>query len=111
MLLSRDSVLNSLSYFHVCDNQCHLISCMTFLRGNYLPYTLKLMLAQFIDSRYFKLSEVNTIISNLTMGCSLHMSQSNDQQERDVSVSHSGIYDLMLFGAQSALHEELCVCV
>ena len=76
----------------------------------YLPYTLKLMLAQFIDSRYFKLSEVNTIISNLTMGCSLHMSQSNDQQERDVSVSHSGIYDLM-FGAQSALHEELCVCV
>lgn len=37
------------------------------------------------------------------------MSQSNDQQERDVSVSHSGIYDLMLFRAQSALHEELCV--
>lgn len=35
--------------------------------------------------------------------CSLHMSQNNDLQEWDVSVSHSSGYDLMVFEAHSAL--------
>ena len=39
MLLSRDSVLNSLSYFHVCDNTMPPDFMHDVLEG-YLPYTL-----------------------------------------------------------------------
>ena len=65
--VNRDSILNSLSDFHVCNSAMPPDLMHDVLEG-YLPYTLKLMLAQFIHSKYFKLSELNTIISNFDCG-------------------------------------------
>ena len=87
--VNRDSVLNYLSYFHVCDSTLPPDLMHDVLEG-YLPYTLKLMLAQFIDSRYFKLSELNTIISNFDYGLessipspiTLNTLRSNDSSSR-----------------------------
>jgi len=56
-----------LKYFNPCSGALVPDVMHDVLEG-YLPYTLKLMLAQFIHSKYFKLSELNTIISNFDYG-------------------------------------------
>ena len=60
--VNRQSPLNSLSYFHVCDYGLPPDIMHDLLEG-YVPYSLKLMLTEFITLRkYFKLADLNETI-------------------------------------------------
>ena len=63
--INQRSVLNDLSYYHVCDYGLPPDVMHDILEG-YLPYTLKLMLSHFIISeKLFTLQFLNTAITNM----------------------------------------------
>lgn len=58
--VNRDSILNELSYFHVCGGGL-LPDVMHDILEGALEYEMKLMLQQFIyEEHYFTLEELNT---------------------------------------------------
>ena len=58
--VNRDSILNELSYFHVCGGGLLPDVMHDILEGT-LEYEMKLMLQQFIyEEHYFTLEELNT---------------------------------------------------
>ena len=66
--INRDSVLNELSYFNVCEGGL-LPDIMHDILEGALQYEMKLMLKVFIrDEKYFSLSELNTRIESIDLG-------------------------------------------
>ena len=66
--INRDSVLNELTYFNVCEGGL-LPHIMHDILEGALQYEMKLMLKVFIrDEKYFSLSELNTRIENIDLG-------------------------------------------
>ena len=66
--LNRDSVLNTLSYFHVCDGAL-LPDIMHDLLEGALQYEVKLMLRVMIDEKgYFSLNFLNSHLENIELG-------------------------------------------
>ena len=66
--INRSSSLNDLTYYHVCDYGLPPDVMHDILEG-YLPYTLKLMLSNFITSeKFFNIDTLNAAISNFDYG-------------------------------------------
>ena len=65
--VNRQTSLNSLSYFHVCELGLPPDIMHDVLEG-YLPYTMKLMLHHAIRENFFSLHQLNTIITNFEYG-------------------------------------------
>ena len=66
--INRNSILNQLTYFHVCDGSL-LPDIMHDLLEGVLQYEAKLMLQTFVnDKKYFTLDEFNSRLENLELG-------------------------------------------
>ena len=66
--INRDSILNELSYFHVCDGSL-LPDVMHDLLEGALQYEVKLMLGVMIDTeKYFTLEEFNSRLEHMELG-------------------------------------------
>lgn len=66
--INRNSILNQLTYFHVCDGSL-LPDIMHDLLEGVLQYETKLMLQTFVNSKkYFTLDEFNSRLENLELG-------------------------------------------
>lgn len=66
--INRDSILNELSYFHVCDGALFPDIVHDLLEST-LQYEVKLMLQVMINEEdYFTLDHLNTRIENVDLG-------------------------------------------
>ena len=66
--VNRDSVLNTLSFFHVCDGAL-LPDIMNDLLEGALQYEVKLMLRVMIDEeKYFSLEFLNSRLEKIELG-------------------------------------------
>ena len=66
--INRNSILNQLTHFHVCDGSL-LPDIMHDLLEGVLQYEAKLMLQTFVnDKKYFTLEEFNSRLENLELG-------------------------------------------
>ena len=66
--VNRDSILNQLSYFHVCDGSL-LPDIMHDLLEGVMQYETKLLLQYMVNSKkYFTLVEFNSRLENLELG-------------------------------------------
>jgi len=66
--INRDSILNELAYFHVCNGSLVPDVMHDILEGA-LQYEVKLMLQFMIDTeKYFTLEELNTRLEHMELG-------------------------------------------
>ena len=66
--INRNSILNQLSYFHVCDGAL-LPDVMHDILEGALQYETKLMLQTFVNNKnYFTIGEFNSRLENLELG-------------------------------------------
>jgi len=66
--INRNSILNQLTYFHVCDGSL-LPDIMHDILEGALQYETKLMLQTFVNrKKYFALDEFNSRLENLELG-------------------------------------------
>lgn len=66
--VNRNSILNSLQYFHVCNDSMPPDILHDVLEG-YLPYKVKVMLKHYtLVKKYFKLIDLNYIIASFKYG-------------------------------------------
>jgi len=66
--INRDSILNELSYFHVCNGSLVPDVMHDVLEGA-LPYEVKLMLQFMIDTEgYFSLDDLNSRLEHIELG-------------------------------------------
>ena len=66
--INRDSILNQLSYFHVCHGSLVPDIMHDILEG-VLQYEIKLMLQVMINrEKYFTLTDFNSRLENLELG-------------------------------------------
>ena len=67
--VTRNSLLNSLDFYHVCSSGLPP-DIMHDIPEGYLPYTVKLMLNNFIANAYLSLEQLNQMIENFDYGYS-----------------------------------------
>ncbi len=79
--VTRDSLLNSLGFFHVCSDGLPPDIMHDILEG-YLPYTVKLMLSDFFSNVYLSLEQLNQVIESFDYG---HCDSSN----KPSAISHT----------------------
>lgn len=66
--INRNSILNELTYFHVCDGSM-LPDIMHDVLEGVLQYETKLMLQTFVNrKKYFTLEELNSHLENMELG-------------------------------------------
>lgn len=79
--VTRNSLLNSLDFFHVCSEGLPPDIMHDILEG-YLPYTVKLMLMEFFSNAYLSLEQLNRVIENFDYG-------HNDSSNKPSAISHT----------------------
>ena len=65
--INRDSILNELAYFHVCDGSL-LLDVMHDLLEGVLQYEVKLLLHYIIEKCFLTVQELNSRLENMDLG-------------------------------------------